>query len=104
MRNRDGVFDQVLAILTKDPTPHDRRLRRQVLEPITRGLSWKAKHAVCKQHHNLLSQREQMFIYDLRAKWWKREYLSEKQTKWLNAIFDRLVFEHGVRYRTSWED
>ena len=71
------------------------------IRPITRGLSWKAKHTVLKQNHELLSLKEKLFITDLHHRFWKLEYLSVKQTKWLNDIYNRLVFEHRVHYRAK---
>jgi len=80
----------------------DADVRRQQLEPITRGLSWKAKHAVCREHHAHLSQTEQAFIFDLHVRWWKRDYLTPKQEQWLTKIYEQLVFERGVHYRATY--
>jgi hypothetical protein len=94
---------KVIKQLTEPRRFSDADLRRQQLEPITRGLSSKAKQRVCQQHASaLLNEWEQTFIYGLDRRHWHREYLSVLQTNKLNEIYDRLVFENGVHYRATY--
>jgi len=101
MRGRDdfNLNKRVRAILSRPPNT-EAGLRKRMLGPITRGLHWKAKLRVCRRHQHRLTQWEQNFVYDLDHDWHRRELLEVKQAKKLNEIYDKLVFDYGVDYRS----